>query len=64
MLDQWGVLPKEGIESDEEFLKLFKLGEKVYIDGTERPMQRPKSSAYQISCYSGKKKDIQPKLLS
>jgi hypothetical protein len=56
VLDKWGVLPAEGIKSEEEFLRLFKLGEKVYIDGTERPIQRPGNSSYQGVCYSGKKK--------
>jgi hypothetical protein len=40
----------------EEFLKRFPEVKEVILDGTERPVQRPKDAAKQQEHYSGKKK--------
>lgn len=50
--EKMGVAPARDIESAIEALK--KLGRRVKIDGTERPICRPKK--YQEAYYSGKKK--------
>ena len=50
------VLPKRKINSVEEFLELFPAIKKIFIDGTERPIRRPKDSEKQKENYSGKKK--------
>lgn len=50
------VLPKRKIHSIEEFMELFPTLKKIYIDGTERPIRRPKDSKKQRENYSGKKK--------
>lgn len=50
------VLPKRQIQSIEEFLTTFPEVKEVFIDGTERPIQRPKDSKKQKDNYSGKKK--------
>lgn len=50
------VLPKRQICSVEEFLKAFPEAKEVFIDGTERPIQRPKDKEMQKANYSGKKK--------
>jgi len=50
------VLPKRKVSSIEEFMELFPTLEKIYIDGTERPIRRPKDSKKQKENYSGKKK--------
>jgi hypothetical protein len=50
------VLPVRQIHQGEEFLTLFPGVEEVWIDGTERPIQRPKNQKKQKSNYSGKKK--------
>ena len=49
------ALPERKIESTEEFVEKFSDIEKVIIDGTERPIQRPKNSKEQKENYSGKK---------
>jgi hypothetical protein len=49
------VLPKRKLNSKEEFLSLFG-SEDIYIDGTERPVQRSKSKKKIKKQYSGKKK--------
>lgn len=49
------VLPKRKIKSVEEFLQLFPEVKDVIIDGTERPIQRPKKKKQQRQHYSGKK---------
>jgi hypothetical protein len=49
------VMPKKKLESKEQFMRLF--GEEdVFIDGTERPVQRAKSKKKIKKQYSGKKK--------
>ena len=43
-------------ESKETFRERLKQLGKIYIDGVEQPIRRPKDSVEQKSCYSGKKK--------
>lgn len=50
------VLPKRQISSPEEFEKEFPEIKDLFIDGTERPIQRPKKNKKQSKHYSGKKK--------
>lgn len=50
------VLPKRQMRSVEDFLKAFPEAKEVFIDGTERPIQRPKDKKKQKDNYSGKKK--------
>ena len=50
------VLPKRQLRNIEEFLKAFPEAKEVFIDGTERPIQRPQDSKRQKEDYSGKKK--------
>lgn len=50
------VLPEHKIESIEQFLERFPEVKEVIIDGTERPVQRPKKSEKQQEHYSGKKR--------
>jgi hypothetical protein len=56
-LAQKGVIPLREISSFEEFLQNFPEVDELYIDGTERPTQRPSDYAIQKEFYSGKKKD-------
>lgn len=50
------VLPERKIDSIEAFLERFPAVKRLMIDGTERPIQRPKDPEAQQSNYSGKKK--------
>lgn len=50
------ALPKRRINSVEEFLRLFPAVKDVFLDGTERRIQRPKNKKQQTKTYSGKKK--------
>jgi hypothetical protein len=50
------ALPERKLRSLEEFLKRFPEVKEVILDGTERPVQRPKDSEHQKEYYSGKKK--------
>jgi hypothetical protein len=50
------ALPERKLRSLEEFLERFPDVEEVIIDGTERPVQRPKNPDKQKEHYSGKKK--------
>lgn len=50
------VLPKRKIKSIEEFIWLFPDIKDIFIDGTERPVNRPKKGKRQTKHYSGKKK--------
>ena len=50
------VLPARKINSLEEFLERFPAVKELLIDGTERPVQRPKNKQKQKEKYSGKKK--------
>ena len=55
-LKQKLVLPKRQMRSVVDFLKAFPEAREVFIDGTERPIQRPKDTERQKANYSGKKK--------
>ena len=50
------VLPKRKISSPEEFFKLFPEAKEVFLDGTERRVEKPKSIKKRNKLYSGKKK--------
>ncbi len=49
-------LPKRQIKNIEDFLRAFPEAKEIFIDGTERPIQRPKNKQRQKNNYSGKKK--------
>jgi len=55
-LGRKAVLPKRQIHSVEEFVELFPEVKDVFIDGSERPTQRPKDPTRRKKLYSGKKK--------
>jgi hypothetical protein len=50
------VMPKRQMRTIEEFIEAFPEVKEVFIDGTERPIQRPKNKVKQKNNYSGKKK--------
>ena len=50
------VLPKRKISDPAEFVRLFPGVQEVFVDGTERPIQRPKDHERQKANFSGKKK--------
>lgn len=50
------ALPKRKIHSVEEFLQKYPEVKDVFLDGTERRVQRPKNKKRQNKLYSGKKK--------
>lgn len=50
------VLPERRMRKLEEFFKAFPEAREIFIDGTERPTQRPKDKQKQKENYSGKKK--------
>jgi hypothetical protein len=50
------VMPKRKMRTMEEFFQAFPEAKEVFIDGTERPIQRPKDKEKQKNNYSGKKK--------
>jgi hypothetical protein len=50
------VLPERKLESIEQFLERYPAVKAVILDGTERPVQRPKDAENQKEHYSGKKK--------
>lgn len=50
------ALPERKLESMAQFLERFPAVKEVILDGTERPVQRPKDSQKQKEHYSGKKK--------
>jgi hypothetical protein len=50
------VLPARRIRSVKEFLKRFPAVRELLVDGTERPVQRPKNKKKQKERYSGKKR--------
>lgn len=50
------VMPKRQMRTLDEFFKAFPEAKEVFIDGTERPIQRPKDKEKQKNNYSGKKK--------
>ena len=49
-------LPQRKIRSLKEFFELFPEVKEIIVDGTERPIQRPKNKEKQKGNYSGKKK--------
>jgi len=51
------TLPKRKIHSVEEFIELFPEVKDIFPDGTERRIQRPKSTKRNTRHYSGKKKN-------
>lgn len=55
-LGQKLALPERKLASVEEFMTRFAEVERVMIDGTERPIQRPKDAERQKQNYSGKKR--------
>jgi hypothetical protein len=50
------VMPDKKISSMEEFLEKFPEAKDLFVDGVERPIQRPKDKKKQNKLYSGKKK--------
>jgi hypothetical protein len=50
------ALPERKLESIEQFLERYPQVKEVMIDGTERPIARPKDRERQSSHYSGKKR--------
>lgn len=54
-LEEEKVLPERKINSVQGFIESFPGVERVVIDGTERPVQRPTDSEKQKLNYSGKK---------
>ncbi len=50
------VLPERKLENIEQFLKRYPEVREVMIDGTERPVSRPKDPERQKEHYSGKKR--------
>lgn len=50
------VMPEKKISSMEEFLEKFPEVKDLFVDGVERPIQRPKNKKKQNKLYSGKKK--------
>nr|AAU84264.1 conserved hypothetical protein [uncultured archaeon GZfos9C4] len=50
------VLPKRKISTLKELFEIFPNVKDLFIDGTERPIQRPKDNEKQKEYYSGKKK--------
>jgi hypothetical protein len=56
VLDKKMVLPKRKISTLEGLFELFPNVKDLFIDGTERPIQRLKDSEKQKESYSGKKK--------
>ncbi len=56
VLEREAVLPAKEITSGKEFSGLFHEVTEIYIDGTERPVQRTVEVERQKACYSGKKK--------
>ena len=57
------VLPKRKVTKD-NFLKIFSDTKEVFLDGTERVINRPKNNDEQKANYSGKKKTSYKQKLS
>jgi hypothetical protein len=62
-LDRRVVLPKRQIKDMQEFMNLFPEVQDIFVDATERRVQRPQDNEKQKRLYSGKKKLIQEKQL-
>ena len=56
-LAQEEVLPKREINSTDEFIENFPNTSELYIDGTDRPTQRPCDPVLQQEFYSGKHRE-------
>jgi len=56
VLGQAAVLPARQIRSVKEFLQRFPEVQDLFLDGTERPTQRPQHAGQQRARYAGKKK--------
>lgn len=56
VLGRAAVLPARQIRSVAEFLQRFPEGQDLFLEGTERPPQRPQKATRQRARYSGKKK--------
>jgi hypothetical protein len=50
------VMPTKQINNMEEFLEKFPEAKDLFVDGVERPVQRPTNKKKQNKLYSGKKK--------
>lgn len=50
------ALPKRKISSPEEFFKAFPEAREVFLDGTERRVEKPRNLKRRAKLYSGKKK--------
>jgi hypothetical protein len=57
------VLPERQINSVEEFYRLFPGVKDIFIDGTERPVQKPVNPKRKKKLYSGKKKQTTRKTI-
>lgn len=57
------VLPARKISSMEEFFRAFPGARDIFIDGTERPKQKPKNLKQRRKTYSGKKKQTTRKAI-
>lgn len=57
------ALPERKITSVEDFVRLFPEVKDVFIDGTERPVQKPKKIKRRNKLYSGKKKAVTRKVV-
>lgn len=57
------VLPERKIASVKEFFEKFPAAKDVFLDGTERPVQKPKNQKRRRKLYSGKKKQTTRKSL-
>jgi len=55
-LNHLNVLPARAVDSEEDFRNKIFNSSDIFIDGTERPIQRPSNSKEQRKNYSGKKK--------
>lgn len=55
-LSMLGVLPARSISTPEDVAQLFENDEKLFIDATERPINRPSDYQEQKNNFSGKKK--------
>jgi len=49
-----GVLPQRQLKSVTEFMAAVPGARDIWVDGTERPIQRPQQAKAQQQCYSGK----------
>lgn len=57
------ALPERQVTSVEEFFRLFPEAKDVFLDGTERPVQKPVSQKRRKKLYSGKKKQTTRKTI-